>query len=230
MFKFKLFTIKHGDCPAKLGTDSVLLGAWADVTSVDTALDIGTGSGVIALMLAQRNLQMHITALDIQADCCAVAGENFNNSPWADRLTLINTTIQQYASQKRHAFDLIVSNPPFYNGPQPKEIGKQLYRHSAHLPHTEILKAAKNLLTGTGRLCVILPVTEANHLIGQANDYHLFLTNKTAVISKKKKKPIRLLLQFEKTKKNISKKNMVMREAAGAWTKEYKELVGDFYL
>lgn len=229
MFKFKQFTIKHGDCASKVGTDGVLLGAWANIAGVGSILDIGTGTGVIAMMLAQRS-EVPIIAIDIEDKCCQVAADNFQNTPWADRLTVKKVPIQDFVEEKGHAFDLIVSNPPYYEGIKPADKGKQFFKHSDNLPHLEILSAANQLLTGKGRLCVILPVREADELISNAVDYHLFLTQKTTVFSKKKKKPIRLLMQFEKTRKNTMKRSLVLREDSGAWTEEYKQMVSEFYL
>ncbi len=230
MFKFKQFTIVHGNCPAKVGTDGVLLGAWADVLGIRTALDVGTGSGVIAVMLAQRNEKAAIKGLEIQADCCTVAAENFRNSPWAKRLSLVRSTLQDFSINERHSFDLIISNPPYFHGTKPKTKGKQWFRHSENLPHRELLRAGDRLLSGKGRLCVILPVAEARSLVEGAGDFRLFLTKKTVVFSKEKKKPIRWLMQFEKTKKNTSNTRLILREDSGAWSEEYRRLVGAFYL
>lgn len=230
MFKFKQFTIKHGDCQSKIGTDGVLLGAWAEVSGVGSVLDIGTGTGVIAMMLAQRAKSANITAIDIESKCCEIAAENFQNTPWSSRLTIANIPIQELVTQKGHAFDLIVSNPPYYDGIKPTGKGKQLFKHSENLPHLQLLSAANQLLTGKGHLCVVLPVTEANKLIDKAGDYQLFLTHKTTVFSKKKKKPIRLLMQFEKNAKNTVKRTLTLREQGGGWTEEYRQLVVDFYL
>ena len=137
MFRFKQFAVRQDRCPMKVGTDGVLLGAWAEVRPGDRRmLDVGTGTGLIALMLAQRSAA-RITAVDVDAECATQAAENFAASPWADRLDAVAVAVQRYDPVER--FDLIVSNPPYYVDSllSPDE-GRNTARHAAGLPFGEL--------------------------------------------------------------------------------------------
>ena len=149
MFRFKQFAVRQDRCPMKVGTDGVLLGAWAEVRPGDRRmLDVGTGTGLIALMLAQRSAA-RITAVDVDAECATQAAENFAASPWADRLDAVAVAVQRYDPVER--FDLIVSNPPYYVDSllSPDE-GRNTARHAAGLPFGELAAAVVRLLAPGG--------------------------------------------------------------------------------
>jgi len=151
MFRFKQFAVRQDRCPMKVGTDGVLLGAWAEVRPGDRRmLDVGTGTGLIALMLAQRSAAW-ITAVDIDVECATQAAENFAASPWADRLDAVSVAVQRYDPVEK--FDLIVSNPPYYVDSllSPDE-GRNTARHAAGLPFGELAAAVVRLLSPGGRL------------------------------------------------------------------------------
>lgn len=153
MFRFKQFAVRQDRCPMKVGTDGVLLGAWAEVRPGDRRmLDVGTGTGLIALMLAQRSAAW-ITAVDIDVECATQAAENFAASPWADRLDAVSVAVQRYDPVEK--FDLIVSNPPYYVDSllSPDE-GRNTARHAAGLPFGELAAAVVRLLSPGGRFAL----------------------------------------------------------------------------
>lgn len=159
MFRFKQFAVRQDRCPMKVGTDGVLLGAWAEVRPGDRRmLDVGTGTGLIALMLAQRSAAW-ITAVDIDVECATQAAENFAASPWADRLDAVSVAVQRYDPVEK--FDLIVSNPPYYVDSllSPDE-GRNTARHAAGLPFGELAAAVVRLLAPGGRFALVLPPVE----------------------------------------------------------------------
>ncbi|MEG1404987.1 MAG: methyltransferase [Alistipes sp.] len=158
MFRFKQFAIEQDRCPMKVGTDGVLLGAWARVEATDRhLLDIGTGTGLIALMLAQRCVQAQVTGVDI--DDVSQACANVSASPWADRVTMIQSPVQQFVA--REPFDLIVSNPPYFvDSLRCPDAGRATARHAIELTFSDLHDAVIRLLAPDGRFCLILPPAE----------------------------------------------------------------------
>lgn len=231
-FIFKQFTIAQDRCTMKVGTDGVLLGAWADVTAVKVALDIGTGSGVIAIMLAQRALDAQIQAVEIDGEACAQAEENMQNTPWAARLKAFPIAIQDFTAAHDHTYDLMVSNPPFFSGGTfSHNQDRNSVRHTVKLPHGDLLSAVRSLLSDTGRFCVILPYIEGLRFQELARDYNLYCTRITEVKPKADKPIERLLLQFERYEKPLQRDSLTIQlEGRNEWTDAYVALTGDFYL
>lgn len=230
-FRFKQFLIKQESAAMKVGTDGVLLGAWVDVENVNSALDIGTGSGVIALMIAQRSLNATIHAVEIDEASALQAKHNFENSPWSSRMTIDPISLQAFASTSNKKFDLIVSNPPYFNkslkSPSPE---RTLTRHTAELPNSDLLNGVKTLLAPEGRFCAILPYTEGNILIAEAVNYGLYCNRKLFVQTKPDKPIIRILTEFSFHKKRLPDNTISIHTADGDYTDEYKQLTADFYL
>lgn len=231
-FYFKQFSIYQERCTMKVGTDGVLLGAWADVTEVKTALDIGTGSGVIAIMLGQRAPETLIHAVEIDSEACAQAQENMQNAPWADRLTAFNSAIQTFAESQSQTYDLIVSNPPFFSGGTfSNNQDRNSVRHTIKLPHGDLLAAVRTLLADHGKFCVILPFIEGLRFQELAKSYHLYCTKMTEVRPKQDKPIERLLLQFERQERPLVKSDLtIQHNGINEWTDAYIELTGAFYL
>ncbi len=154
----------------KVGTDGVLLGAWADCDNAKRILDIGTGTGLIALMMAQRS-QAQIDAIEIDEHASEQAIENVNRSPWASRVNVINKSLQDYSKVENKAYDLIVSNPPYFQNsmfaPDKKRTDA---RHNSNLELEDLLKGAKKLLSNDGKLSIILPYLEGNMFILKASE------------------------------------------------------------
>jgi len=230
-FQFKKFSIAQDRCSMKVGTDGVLLGAWADVSNASRILDIGTGTGLIAIMLAQRNENALVHAVEIDETACTQAVENMEASPFCDRLSSFPIAIQDYAF-KPEKYDLIVSNPPFFSGGTlSNNSNRDAVRHTVKLPHGALLLSVQRLLTNEGKFAVILPFIEGLRFEEMAATYNLYCTRKTEVKPKAEKPVERLLLEFEKVKKEPATDQLVIqKEARNDWTKDYIALTGDFYL
>lgn len=231
-FHFKQFVIHQDRCAMKVGTDGVLLGAWADVTGVHKALDIGAGTGVIAIMLGQRTESAEIHAVEIDKDSFTQAQENMAAAPWGERLQVLHVSIQEYLRSAKDRYDLIVSNPPFFSGGTfSNNQDRNSVRHTVKLPHGDLLTAARTLLKEEGRFCVILPFLEGLRFEELARSYKLYCTRKMEVRPKADKAIERLLLEFERREKEQSKEMLVIqKEKRNNWTEDYIALTGDFYL
>jgi len=231
-FQFKQFSVKQDKCTMKVGTDGVLLGAWANVENAKNALDIGTGTGIIAIMLAQRTEKTIIHAVEIEAEACDQARENMEGTPWSDRLEAFNTPIQEHAKSHPHQYDLIVSNPPFFTGGTfSNNQDKNSVRHTVKLPHGDLLSAVRTLLSNDGRFATILPYIEGLRFQELAKTYNLYMTKVMEVKPGKDKSVERLLMQFEREEKPLEKEELIIQQdGANAWTEEYVALTGDFYL
>ena len=231
-FYFKQFTIHQDRCTMKVGTDGVLLGAWADTESTAHILDVGTGSGLIAIMLAQRAAQATIHAVEVDQTAAGQARENMEASPWAGRLQVFNMAIQDYARSASTHYDLIVSNPPFFSGGTfSHNQDRNSVRHTVKLPHGDLLSAVRSLLSPQGRFCLVLPYIEGLRFQELSQDYHLNCTRVTEVMPTKDKPVGRLLMQFERQAKTVERGSLVIQhKKRNAWTEEYIKLAGEFYL
>lgn len=231
-FHFRQFTIEQDQCSMKIGTDGVLLGAWADVDKAETILDIGTGSGVIAIMLAQRTTTAKIYGIEIDEDAGQQASKNMKSTTWQDRLFAINTSIQEFAKNSHHTFDLIVSNPPFFTGGTfSSSQDKNSVRHTIKLPHGDLLHAVRSLLSDKGSFSTILPYIEGLRFKEMAATYGLYCHKITQVIPVRDKPVERLLLSFGREVKPVERTELVLKDSPTEdWTSEYKELTSDFYL
>ena len=218
----------------KVGTDGVLLGAWSDTTGAANILDIGTGTGLIAIMLAQRAATgTAIHAVEIDEEACGQAMENMQNSPWADHLTCFHTSIQDFAKQTRQRYDLIVSNPPFFSGGTfSSSQDKNSVRHTVKLPHGDLLSAVRSLLSPDGRFCMILPPMEGLRFREMAGNYGIFCSKMMEVVPKPDKPVERLLLQFELNNKQLEKSQLLIHDGDGTndWTAAFRKLTGGYYL
>ena len=210
----------------------MLLGAWADVLDADRILDIGTGTGVIAIMLAQRTQNAEIFGVEIDEAACQQASENMAASPWRARLHAVQIPIQDYAKSSNQEFDLIVSNPPFFSGGTfSNNENRNNVRHTVKMPHGDLLSAVRTLLAPKGRFCVVLPLIEGMRFRELARSYNLYCTKMTEVIPKVDKQVERLLLQFERREVALKKDQLVIQQQKrNQWTADYMALTKDFYL
>lgn len=229
-FHFKQFSVRHHQSSFKVGFDGVLLGAWANFNNDKKILDIGTGSGLIALIAAQRNPETLITAIEPDAESFSDASFNFNNCKWSDRLILYNKTLLQFEKTNEISFDHIVSNPPFFDNTLPPPAkSKQLSRHTVTLSHGDILIYFTHNSSDNGKLSLILPTQQAEDLLILAEYLKIQNSRKTNLITKTSKK--RILLEF--CKNNTAKKEfneLVIYNEDGSYSAEYLNLVGDLYL
>ncbi|MBR2153568.1 MAG: methyltransferase [Bacteroidaceae bacterium] len=236
-FRFKQFTVRHDRCAMKVGTDGVLLGAWANVKDAKTALDIGTGTGLIALMLAQRNAALHITGIDIDLDAVVQAKENVADSPWSDRIVIKQENFnidprlcQAEGSSLTRMFDLIVSNPPFFteNTLNP-DAARTAARHACSLPIPVLIQNVATMLTEQGRFCLIVPTSIAQEVIGEAATHHLYLSRRTDVKTTPRKAAKRTLLEFTPNITNTDYSTLTLQNEHQQRTSEYRALTQDFY-
>ncbi|MBP9927128.1 MAG: methyltransferase [Cyclobacteriaceae bacterium] len=228
-FDFKQFTVYHDRCTMKVGTDGVLLGAWTKVESAKRILDVGTGSGVMALILAQRSsAQAMIDAIDIAKEECEQARENIARSPWPAKVQIHNQSFQKF---KAEPYDLIVSNPPYFNNSyKPPKATRLVARHTQTLTHQDLLTHNKRLLKPSGRLNLILPATEGSQMKLMAEREGWFNTRECSFRSRNNKPIERLLLEFQLVKGKLNKEELVLYKAEQEWSPEYYTLTKEFYL
>jgi tRNA1Val (adenine37-N6)-methyltransferase len=228
-FSFKQFSIYQDKAAFKVGTDGVLLGASASISGARRILDIGTGTGLIALMLAQR-CDAEIIAIEPDYDSYIQCCENVTRSQWRGRITVEHTRLQNFQPAKR--FDLVVSNPPFFTGslknPDPR---KSDSRHNDTLSNDELLKAASRLITDDGRLEVIMPYTEGNILIADANMYGFYCNDILKIKPLPTSEIRRMILTFSKQRLIPGEKFLTIEHGRRhEFTAEYINLTKEFYL
>ena len=207
LFQFKQFTIQQDRCAMKIGTDGVLLGAWTPIVNNPfSILDIGTGTGIIALMLSQRSYAEQIDALEIDEDAYEQSVDNFENSPWSDRLFCFHAGLDEFVEEPEDEYDLIVSNPPFYTDDfKSANEQRDLARFADAMPFEDLIEAADLLLSENGIFAVIIPFKEEENFLKQkAID---FKTNLTNTLNKDKNE---LIISSEKNKiKTIKNENIL---------------------
>ncbi len=231
-FAFKQFKINQDKCAMKVGTDAVLLGAWVNTANAKHILDIGTGTGIIALMLAQKS-GAKIDAIDIDQNAFIQAQENVNNCLWKDRILIHNTALQKFSDEEReYKYDLIVSNPPYFvDSSKAIEESRTNARHTDQLPYNDLLNGVLNLLSPTGKFYVILPTKESELFRDLALENKLFLTKVMRVITRTDKPEKRWLMRFEFTQRSFSESSITIeKDERHSYTDEYKELTKDYYL
>lgn len=230
-FVFKQFKINQDKCAMKVGTDAVLLGSWVNSPNAKTILDIGTGTGIIALMLAQK-ISAKIDAIDIDENAFIQATENSNLCKWKDRIQIHHISLQKYYTECENKYDLIVSNPPYFvDCSKASEESRTNARHTDHLPYKDLLCGVLKLLNPTGKFYVILPTKESEQFCEMAKENKLFLTKLTRVVTRTDKPEKRLLMRFEFTPKTFSEDSIIIEEdERHSYTVEYKELTKDYYL
>ena len=231
MFQFKQFSVNQQNCPMKINTDGVLLAAMAEVDGKQAILDIGTGTGVIALMIAQRNELALIDALDIDAPATQTAAENFKNSKFHNRLKGHNHSFQGYFKVNGNCFyDLMVSNPPFFlNALKSKEEKKNLARHTNEAFFTELMTGAYQHLTPTGTLQIIVPTQIEQLIVEIANANHLQLHSKINISSFENSEPIRSILSFGKSHLPFNEQFFHIYAEQGIHSKDYQTALKDFF-
>ena len=232
-FQFKQFAIEQDRCAMKIGTDGVLLGAWAPIDNHPfSILDIGTGTGIIALMLAQRSAAQQIDALEIDEAAYEQATDNFENSPWNDRLFCFHAGLDEFIEEPEDEYDLIVSNPPFYSEDYKTENeSRDLARFQDAMPFEQLLEAADLLLSEHGIFAVIIPFKEEENFIALANEFELYPLKITRVKGTPTTEIKRSLLSFGRNKTtDLPIDELVIETARHVYTPEYIELTKDFYL
>lgn len=229
-FRFKNFDIYQDQCAMKVGTDGVLLGAWCSWDEEPkNILDIGTGTGLISLMLAQKTTHSHITALEIDPLASSQANKNFCQSNYGDRIKSINTSLQDFKSEKR--FDFIVSNPPFFTeNLQVRGTQRQLARHTSSLDFDTLLYRTKALLSPQGAASFIFPYESTKEFLAKGRESNLFPRRITHVKGNETAKLKRSLIEFGQLPLEPKVDTLILEEERHVYTNTYHHMVKDFYL
>lgn len=227
-FQFKQFFIAHDQCAMKVNTDGILLGTLADVSDAKQILDLGTGSGLVAIMLAQRAPQAAITALEIEPNSYRQAVGNAQNCAWSERISVrLGDVISAEIAQK---MDLIVANPPYYaHSPANKNASRDLAR-IAYQSHLDWLKRANDWLNPQGKISFILPFEAAQQLLEKCAEISLYCSEIWYISTKVNQAPKRAVVTFQKVKKDIIRHELIIYDSNNQYTAEYKLLTQDFYL
>jgi tRNA1Val (adenine37-N6)-methyltransferase len=231
-FAFKQFIIKQDKCAMKVGTDAVLLGSWIIPNGSKQILDIGTGTGVVALMLAQKT-QAHIDAIDIDENAFEQATQNVSESKFSKQVSVMHSSLQEYSKVTDKKYDLIVTNPPYFEQSlKSSDEQRSFARHADVLPFEELIEGVIKLLEVKGKFCLILPTLEAEKFRVLAQKKGFFLSKLLRIKSKvNKDTDKRHLMQFEFTPTEFSEKTIAIElDERHQYTDEYKELTKDYYL
>ena len=234
-FQFKQFSIKQEKSAMKIGTDAVLLGAWCSISHFpNKILDIGSGTGIISLMLAQRSDAEIIDAIEIDENAYEQSVENFEQSVWADRLYCYYCSLQDFVneiSDEEETYDLIVSNPPFYNDDSETENeSRNKARFTSSLSFEDLLLGVSKILSESGFFSVIIPFKEEENFVKIANENQLFLNKVCRVQGNPTSELKRSLLSFSFQKSPIQESYLIIETERHQYTKEYINLTKDFYL
>jgi tRNA1Val (adenine37-N6)-methyltransferase len=230
-FYFKQFKVEDGRSTMKVGTDAVLLGAVAIVEKAANILEIGTGCGVIALMLAQRS-QALIDAIEIDKESAGEAAQNVNNCPWKDRIAIIHSSLQEFVKLQGKKYDLVISNPPFFSRSlKSSEKKRNISRHNDLLSFGELISSSSVVMSDAGSLWVILPSNESKDFTEKAGKSGFFVHFKLEIIPKAGKECNRYILQLKKTPVGkIVEKSLTIKHQDNTFTKEYTGLTNEFYI
>ena len=231
-FKFKQFAIHQDRCAMKIGTDGVLLGAWTSLqNNPESVLDIGSGTGLIALMLAQRSWTETIDALEINEDAYEQCVDNFESSLWGDRLFCYHAGLDEFMDEIEDQYDLIVSNPPFYSEEVPSgNSARDVARQNQSLPFEELIEGVSKLLSPDGIFSTIIPFKEEVKFLELAEQTGLYPEHITRVKGNPSSEIKRSLLQFSFNKKEVLKDELIIEIERHQYTPEYIALTKEFYL
>ena len=256
-FLFKQFIVRHDRCAMKVGTDGVLLGAWAPVAQARTALDVGTGTGLVALQLAQRNPSLHVTAVEVDSDAATQAAENVVCSPWPDRIKVVCADFRNFQSDG--GFDLIVSNPPYFVDALPcPDRQRNTARHAGGLNYDLLFRRSARLLSEGGVVSIVIPSeveraaedfrrsarllseggvvsivipSEVERAAEEAAWMHgLCPRRRTRVFTKAGKPARRVLLTFSCRLGPVDEDALYIHQPDGSYSDDYRRLTGEFYL
>ncbi|GAA0872472.1 methyltransferase [Gangjinia marincola] len=231
-FHFKQFSVHQDQCAMKIGTDGVLLGAWAGKESnPKNILDVGAGTGVIALQLAQRFPEAYIEAIELDADAFEQCVENFERSTWGDRLFCYHASFAEYVDEVEDRYDLIVSNPPFYDKEYTTgDVSRDQARFSSSLPLNELVEGASKLLSTDGIFAVIIPKSREDELVDSALQVNLHPSNILRVRGNKESRIKRSAIEFSFRKEIPKEEELTLEIERHQYTEDYLNLVKDFYL
>ncbi len=229
-FTFKQFRVLHRKSIMKVGTDGVLLGAYVDCGNAERILDIGTGTGLLCLMLAQKCEAKIIRGIDINAEAVEIAKFNVEQSPWADRINIFHSSVQDFVPAEK--YDLIVSNPPFYTTDVvAPDKGRALARHDLSLNVSELVASVDRLLSQDGRCCVIYPTEQCQLFENEALKYGLYALRRLYVSSRPDVSPIRTIVELSRKQCETECDSLYIENGARHdFSDKYKSLTRDYYL
>ncbi|WP_321331323.1 methyltransferase [uncultured Bacteroides sp.] len=227
-FQFKQFTVWHDKCGMKVGTDGVLLGSWVRVAAARRILDVGTGTGLLALMMAQRS-DATIVALDVDKNAVCQARENVSGSPWKNRISILESDFREYMPDEK--FDVIVSNPPYFvDSLISPDRQRTMARHSSGLTYNELLVGVSSLLSDEGEFNVVVPADTAPMFIDKARMYGLYPARQLLVKTKPGDIPKRALIVFSFIEKECKTDELLTELARHKYSSQYIALTRDYYL
>ncbi|MGX9418418.1 tRNA1(Val) (adenine(37)-N6)-methyltransferase [Vibrio sp. WJH972] len=228
-FHFKQFAVTQKGCGMPVSTDGILLGAWFDVESAQRLLDIGTGTGLLALMAAQRFPEISIDAIEIDSTACKIAQHNIDNSNWAQRISVLQRDLLSFTSTAN--YDAIVCNPPYFtNGESAQSIERATARHTLHFTHETLLKCCYQLLSAKGKASFILPIIEGNNMIEHAKQAGWHLSRYCEIQTTPRKPTSRVLFELTKKKSSsVEQRNLIIQQD-GHYSVEFIKLTKAFYL
>lgn len=231
-FQFKQFRIIQERSAMKAGIDGVLIGSWTNVSNAGRILDIGTGTGLIALMMAQKNSTAQIDAIEIDREAFNEAVQNIQQSPWCERIRIENCSFQEFSAQTDWKYDLIVSNPPFFTSGVKSPIGNRAQaRHSDSLPLDVLISSAANMLNEKGRMTFVLPMESLPEIKQLAASNRLFISRLCRVKPNPHKPDFRILIELSQEECVTHVETLMIEfEKHHDYTPEYKALTKDFYL
>ncbi|SDD12497.1 tRNA1(Val) (adenine(37)-N6)-methyltransferase [Williamwhitmania taraxaci] len=232
VFRFKQFAIKQANVPMKVNTDGVLLGAWTDVSNATKILDIGSGTGVIALMLAQRCPNATIHAVEIDKMAVETAKENVRDSPWVSRVEVFGSSFQDFAGETDQRYNLVVSNPPFFiQSLKSPFASRNLSRHADQLSYDDLVIGINRVLEDNGIFAAIFPYAEAGIFIALAANHGLYCIRKSYVHPFAGGRIKRVLLELSRTRGALVESDLAIRVGPNLdYTEDYKRITCDFYL
>lgn len=228
-FQFKQFTVHQDRCAMKVGTDSVLIGALAQIEGASRLLDVGCGTGVVSLILAQRSAEAAVTGIELDKEAALQAAENVSASSWSHRINIVAANFNHYSFP--HRFDAIVSNPPFFQQDlKCPDVRRNMARHTDTLTFDALLRGVAACLAAGGLFSVIIPTSVQRQFVDTALIYGLFVQCATTVYTKLSKQPKRAVLILTDHKVDTTQRSLVIHEERGNYSDDFKELMDAYYL
>jgi len=228
-FHFKQFSLNHHNSTMKVGTDAILLGLWCNISNAATILDVGTGSGIIALLLAARS-NARVDAVELDNKSFKEAEINFSNSPYSNQLNIYHDDFNKFAVNENSKYDIIISNPPFFsNDLLPDNPSRKAARHIDELNHENLCRGVSKLLSKNGSFCLVMPKNQSQDFIACADKYNLNLHKQQIIYPKPNTLPNRVNLEFrfEKISK-VKSEEIIIRNESGEQSVQYNDYASDF--